>query len=50
MSIKLLNEEQIEHRIEMYLELKNLVSKDPSFIKSIIMGDETREYDPETEV
>jgi len=38
---KLLTEEQMEHRIEVCLELKNLVSNDSSFIKSIITGDET---------
>ncbi|KAL4083381.1 hypothetical protein QTP88_028705 [Uroleucon formosanum] len=49
---KLLTEEQIEHRIEVYLDLKKRVSNDPSFIKSIITGDETwvYGYDPETKV
>ncbi|XP_060846008.1 protein GVQW3-like [Rhopalosiphum padi] len=49
---KLLTEEQMEHRIEVCLDLKNRVSNDPSFIKSIITGDETwvYGYDPETKV
>jgi len=49
---KLLTEEQKEHRIEVCLELKNRDSNDPSFIKSIIPGDETwvYGYDPETKV
>ncbi|KAE9523287.1 hypothetical protein AGLY_016235, partial [Aphis glycines] len=48
----LLMEEQIEHRIEVCLELKNRVSYDPNFIKSIITGDETwvYGYDPEIKV
>lgn len=28
----------MEYQLEMYLEIKNLVSNDPNFIKSIIMG------------
>ncbi|KAL4121902.1 hypothetical protein QTP88_014322 [Uroleucon formosanum] len=49
---KLLTEEQMEHRIGVCLDLKNWVSNDPSFIKSIITSDETwvYEYDPETKV
>ncbi|KAL4148085.1 hypothetical protein QTP88_002389 [Uroleucon formosanum] len=49
---KLLTEEQMEHRIEMCLDLKNRVSNDPSFIKSIITSDETwvYGYDLETKV
>lgn len=49
---KLLTVEQMEHRIEVCLELKNRVSNDPSFITSIITGDETwvYGYDPETKV
>ena len=35
---KLLTEEQMEHRIEVCKELRNRVSNDPSFIKSIITG------------
>lgn len=36
----------------MAIELKNWVSNDQNFMKSIIMGDEMRvyEYDPETKV
>jgi DNA-binding Xre family transcriptional regulator len=47
---KLLTEEQMEHRVKMCLDLKNRVSNDPSFIKSIITDDETwvYGYDPET--
>ncbi|KAL4113550.1 hypothetical protein QTP88_017159 [Uroleucon formosanum] len=47
---KLLTEEQMEHCIEVCLDLKNRVSNDPSFIKSIISSDETwvYGYDPET--
>ncbi|XP_025421236.1 protein GVQW3-like [Sipha flava] len=49
---KLLTEEQMEHRIEVCLDLKNRVSNDPSFIKSIITGDEiwVYGYDPEIKV
>jgi len=49
---KLLTEEQMEHRIEVCLELKNRVFNDPRFIKSIVTGDETwvYGYDPETKV
>ncbi|XP_025405831.1 protein GVQW3-like [Sipha flava] len=47
---KLLTKEQMEHRVEVCLDLKNRVSNDSSFIKSIITGDETwvYGYDPET--
>jgi len=49
---KLLTEKQMEHPIEVCLDLKNWVSNDPSYIKSIIMGDETwvYGYDPEIKV
>ncbi|VVC27926.1 Hypothetical protein CINCED_3A016694 [Cinara cedri] len=49
---KLLTEEQMEHRIEVCLKLKNRISNDSSFISSIITGDETwvYGYDPETKV
>ncbi|KAL4092021.1 hypothetical protein QTP88_026604 [Uroleucon formosanum] len=49
---KLLTEEQMEHCIEVCLDLKNRVSNDPCFIKSIITSDETwvYGYDPETKV
>lgn len=49
---KLLTEDQMEYRIEVCLELKNRVTNDPNFIKSIITGDETwvYGYDPETKV
>lgn len=36
---KLLTEEQMDYHIEVYLELKSQVSKDPSFIKPIITDD-----------
>lgn len=47
---KLLTMDQIEHRIEVYIELRNRVSNDQSFIESMIPGDETwvYGYDPET--
>jgi len=41
---KLLTEGQMEHRVEVCLELKNRVSNYPSCIKSIITGETKHGY------
>lgn len=38
---KLLTKDQIENRVKVFLELKNRVSNDPNFIKSIFINDKT---------
>lgn len=39
--LKFLTEEQMEHCIEVCLGLKNQVSNDPNFIKSVITGEKS---------